>query len=249
MQFSLVLITLNAGSTLQQCLESCAKLTDDIVVVDSGSQDNTIEIAQQYQATVIHQRWLGFGKQKQFAVAQARYDWVLCLDADEWLSPELAAHLQHLENNLSNIHAWKMPRCNKFMGRFLRHGEGYPDWSLRLFHRKHAGWSDDSVHETVIYQGLVGKLNGDLMHESGEVLGDYLRKQNHYTDLQAENLLIQGKKVTLSKILFSPLIRFIKFYLVRQGWRDGVPGFVHISIGCMNSLLKYAKLYERQRKG
>ncbi len=249
MQFSVVLITLNAASTLPKCLQSCAGLTDDIVVVDSGSQDNTIEIAQYHHARVIHQDWLGFGKQKQFAVSQAKYDWVLCLDADEWLSTELAAHLQRLEDNSPNIHAWKMPRCNKFMGRFLRHGEGYPDWSLRLFHRKQAGWSDDSVHETVIYQGLVGKLHGDLMHESGEVLSEYLRKQNHYTDLQANNLFSQGKKITLGKMVFSPLIRFIKFYLVRQGWRDGMPGFVHISIGCMNSLLKYAKLYERQRKG
>ena len=163
MQFSVVLITLNAASTLTKCLQSCAGLTDDIVVVDSGSQDNTIEIAQYHHARVIHQDWLGFGKQKQFAVSQAKYDWVLCLDADEWLSTELAAHLQRLEDNSPNIHAWKMPRCNKFMGRFLRHGEGYPDWSLRLFHRKQAGWSDDSVHETVIYQGLVGKLHGDVL--------------------------------------------------------------------------------------
>ncbi len=249
MQFSVVLITLNAASTLPQCLQSCAGLTDDIVVIDSGSRDNTIEIAQYHHARVIHQDWLGFGKQKQFAVDQAKYDWVLCLDADEWLSTELAEHLQRLDNNSPDIHAWKMPRCNKFMGRFLRHGEGYPDWSLRLFHRKQAKWSDDSVHETVIYQGLVGKLDGDLMHESGEVLSDYLRKQNHYTDLQAENLFSHGKKITLAKMVFSPLIRFIKFYLIRQGWRDGIPGFVHISIGCMNSLLKYAKLYERQRKG
>lgn len=246
MQLSLVLITLNAEATLAKCLASC-DFIDDIVVVDSGSQDNTMAIAEQFGARVIQQTWLGFGKQKQFAVQQAQYDWVLCLDADEWLSDQLKHSIQQLRPD-HKTWAFTMPRCNKFMGRFLKHGEGYPDWSLRLFHRQYAQWSDDAVHETVQYQGLIGKLPGDLMHESGEVLGEYLRKQNLYTDLQAEALLAKQKSPSASKMLLSPLVRFIKFYLVRQGWRDGLPGFVHISIGCMNSMMKYAKLYELQRK-
>jgi len=242
---SVVLITKNAATQLEKCLQSCA-FADEIVVVDSGSSDRTLAIASAYKAKVIHQDWLGFGPQKQFAVAQARQDWVLCLDADEWLSPELIHEIKTLLQKPTG-HAWRFARSNKFMGRFLKHGEGYPDYSLRLFHRQHARWSDDLVHEYVIADGEIGTLKGDLMHESGEDIARYLEKQNRYTTLQAEALFQRGKKAGIGKLVFSPLLRFIKFYLVRQGFRDGLPGLVHISIGCFNSYIKYAKLIELHR--
>lgn len=242
---SVVLITKNADALLEKCLQSCA-FADEIVVVDSGSSDRTLAIASAYKAKVIHQDWLGFGPQKQFAVAQARHDWVLCLDADEWLSSELTNEIMSLLQKPTG-HAWRFARSNKFMGRFLKHGEGYPDYSLRLFHRRHARWSDDLVHEYVIADGDVGTLKGDLMHESGEDIARYLEKQNRYTTLQAEALFRRGKKAGIGKLVFSPLLRFIKFYLVRQGCRDGLPGLVHISIGCFNSYIKYGKLIELHR--
>ncbi|HJU49220.1 MAG TPA: glycosyltransferase family 2 protein [Pseudogulbenkiania sp.] len=242
---SVVLITKNAARQIAACLESC-RFADEIVVVDSGSSDDTIAIAKSYNAKVIHQDWLGFGPQKQFAVQQARHDWVLCLDADEWLSLELANEIKELLNNPQAI-AYRFPRSNKFMGRFLRHGEGYPDLSLRLFDRRHARWSDHAVHECVIADGPVENLKHDLMHESGEDIALYLTKQNRYTDLQAQALFARGKRVGWPKLVFSPLLRFFKFYLLRQGFRDGVPGLVHISIGCFNSYIKYAKLIELHR--
>ncbi|MFC3627309.1 glycosyltransferase family 2 protein [Vogesella amnigena] len=246
---SVVLITKNAAALLEKCLQSCA-FADEIVVVDSGSSDETVAIASAYKARVIHQEWLGFGPQKQFAVSQASHDWVLCLDADEWLSEKLRNEIKALLNNpqqLSTIGAWRFARSNKFMGRFLKFGEGYPDYSLRLFDRRRARWSDDLVHEYVHSQGEVGTLRGDLMHESGEDIALYLSKQNRYTTLQAENLYQRGKKAGSAKLLFSPLLRFVKFYLLRQGFRDGLPGLVHISIGCFNSYIKYAKLIELHR--
>jgi glycosyltransferase involved in cell wall biosynthesis len=244
---SVVLITKNAETLLEKCLQSCA-FADEIVVVDSGSTDRTLAIASAYKAKVIHQDWLGFGPQKQFAVAQASHDWVLCLDADEWLSDHLGNEIINLLKN-PGAYAWRFARSNKFMGRFLRFGEGYPDYSLRLFHRQHARWSDDAVHEYVIADGQVGTLAGDLMHESGEDIALYLTKQNRYTSLQAAALYQRGKQCGLAKLVFSPLTRFIKFYLLRQGFRDGLPGLVHISIGCFNSYIKYAKLIELHRLG
>jgi hypothetical protein len=133
------------------------------------------------------------------------------------------------------------------MGRFLRHGEGYPDLSLRLFDRRRARWSDDLVHEYVQTDCEVGQLAGDLMHESGEDIFAYLAKQNRYTDLQADALFARGKRAGAAKLVLSPLLRFVKFYFVRQGFRDGLPGLVHIAIGCFNSFIKYAKLNERHR--
>ncbi|MCQ8895190.1 glycosyltransferase family 2 protein [Limnobacter humi] len=245
---SAVFITLNAASQLEAALRSVA-FCQDIVVVDSGSTDNTIALAEQYGARVVFKEWLGFGPQKQFAVAQARFDWVLCLDADERVSPSLMASIQEIfsgsrgELDLPGIAAFDMPRCNFFMGRYLRHGEGYPDWSRRLFHRARAGWSNDAVHEKVeVHGGLaVQRLHGDLLHESAETLQSYLTKQNRYTTIQAEQLVIRGKRPGFAKLVLSPWVRFIKFYLVRRGFLDGWPGFVHIVIGCFNSFVKYAK--------
>lgn len=242
---SVVLISKNAASSLKTCLASCHDF-DEIVLVDSGSEDDTITIANAYGAKVIHQHWLGFGPQKQFAVAQARNDWVLCLDCDEWLSANLLQKIKGLPDN-PQVAAYQFPRCNKFMGRFLRHGEGYPDWSLRLFDRRRAGWSEHLVHEYVQVNGPVARLAGDLMHESGEDIGQYLAKQNRYTDLQADALFRRGQQVGAAKLVLSPLLRFLKFFLLRQGFRDGIPGLVHIAIGCGNSFIKYAKLWERHR--
>lgn len=237
---SVVIITLNAVDQLGDCLRSVA-FADEIVVVDSGSGDATCEHARNQGATVIAQPWLGFGKQKQFAVDQARHDWVLCVDADERVSERLRHDIE-TELRKPCYRAYRMARCNRFMGRWLRHGEGYPDWSLRLFHRGAARWSDDEVHEKVIAQVPVGTLRGDLLHESEETLGAYLEKQNRYTTLQAKALYRQGKRAHIGHLVISPLLRFIKFYFLRLGFLDGVPGLVHIAIGCFNSFMKYAKL-------
>lgn len=242
-----MLITLNAGHQLKECLSSVDGWADEIVVVDSGSTDNTAEIAEQFRAKFIQQKWLGFGPQKQFAIEQARNDWVLCLDADERISPPLRTSVIKLLTAQPPHQAYRFSRCNKFMGRYLRHGEGYPDLSLRLFNRQSARWSNDPVHEKVLAQGVVGNLVGDLVHDSAETLGSYLTKQNRYTSLAADEALARGKNASTSQLLLSPLVRFIKFYFIRQGFRDGAPGLVHILIGCFNSFIKYAKMLEWQR--
>lgn len=246
---SVVIITLNAASQIEACLRS-VDFADEIVLVDSGSRDGTVELATGLGARVLAQEWLGFGRQKQFAVRQARNDWVLCLDADERVSPALKASMLSVMDATGEnpgFHAYSMPRSNRFMGRYLRHGEGYPDWSLRLFDRRQARWSDDAVHEKILTDVPVGRLGGDLLHDSAENLADYLDKQNRYTTLQAEQLFNAGRRAHLGHLLLSPAVRFIRFYLFRLGCLDGVPGLVHILIGCGNSFMKYAKLMALQK--
>jgi glycosyltransferase involved in cell wall biosynthesis len=245
MPLSVAIITRNAASQLDGCLASVA-FADEIVVVDSGSTDRTVELAARRGARVIAREWLGFGPQKQFAVASASHDWVLCLDADERLSDALRESiLDELKAPRGLVYA--MPRCNRFLGRWLRHGEGYPDWSVRLFHRAHARWSDDAVHEKILTGQPVRRLHGDLLHDSAETLEKYLDKQNRYTTLQAEVLRSAGRRASVAQLLLSPWLRFVKFYLVRLGFLDGIPGLVHIAIGCMNTFNKYAKLKALER--
>jgi glycosyltransferase involved in cell wall biosynthesis len=245
---SVVVITLNCAHQLEDCLKSAA-FANEMLVVDSGSTDATRAVAEKYGARVIHQDWLGYGRQKQFAATQAHHPWILSLDADERVTEELRREIQN-ELKAPRFRAYEMPRCNRFMGRWLRHGEGYPDLSLRFFHRDHARWSDDSIHEKVVAHGPVGRFAGDLRHETHTTLADYLAKQNRYTSLQAEQLHARGQRVGIAKLLLSPFFRFIKFYFLRLGFLDGVPGLVHIAIGCGNSFMKYAKLRElNDRRG
>ncbi len=261
---SAVLITKDAAGQLAECLASSA-FCDEIVVVDTGSTDGTQALAAKLGARVIESEWLGFGPQKQFAVAQAANDWVLCIDADERVSDALRRAILAVTCPRSGVPdtqsepapalcvptgtlgAYRFARCNRFMGRYLRHGEGYPDWSLRLFDRRVARWSDDPVHERVIAQGEVGTLDGDLLHDSAESLENYLAKQNRYSTLAAEEALARGKRASVILLLASPLLRFIKFYFLRLGLLDGVPGLVHILIGCTASFAKYAKMLAFQR--
>jgi glycosyltransferase involved in cell wall biosynthesis len=242
--FSVVIITRNAVNQLGACLEN-ASFADDIVVVDSDSSDGTCELAAACGARVMQKEWLGFGAQKQFAVDAALHDWVLCLDADERVSERLRTSIL-AALAAPTAQAYAMARCNRFMGCWLRHGEGYPDWSLRLFHRRHARWSDDPVHEKVLADAPTARLEGDLLHDSAETLSGYLDKQNRYTSMQAEILFKAGKRTGVAQLLLSPTLRFAKFYFLRLGFLDGLPGLVHILIGCQNSFAKYAKMLEYQ---
>ena len=245
---SLVLITLNAGARLRDVLAS-APFADEIILVDSGSTDETAAIAAEFGARFEVHGWAGFGPQKAYAVSLARNDWVLCLDADEALSPELARSIcGAFHHGLPDYPVYRFARCNVFMGRPLKHGEGYPDYNTRLFRRDAARWSDDIVHEHVLSDQAPRTLQGDLLHYTADEIKVYLDKQNRYTSLAAERALARGERAPLVRIMLSPLTRFLKFWLLRGGWRDGLPGFVHIVIGCQNSFMKYVKLRELRRQ-
>ncbi|MDP5238386.1 glycosyltransferase family 2 protein [Uliginosibacterium sp. 31-16] len=243
---SAVLITLNCVNSLRATLESLS-FCDEIVAVDSGSTDGTQELLQEFGAKLVVEPWRGFGPQKQFAIEQAAHDWVLCIDSDEIVSGELRASIDTVLIQPS-FQFYEFPRCNRFLGRYLKHGEGYPDLSLRLFDRRQARWSDDLVHEKVITLGIVGRLQGDLLHHSEDNIETYLAKQNRYTTLAAKALIAEGVQAPFGKLLLSPFFRFIKFYCLRAGFLDGLPGLIHILIGCFNSFAKYAKMIEFSRR-
>jgi glycosyltransferase involved in cell wall biosynthesis len=237
---SLCVITRDAAGEIAECLAS-ASFAGDVVVVDSGSRDDTVEIARRSGARVIERVWAGFGAQKNFAVGEAVHEWVLCLDADERVTPALAASIA-AEMAAPRAAAYAFARRNRFLGRWLAHGEGYPDWNVRLFDRRRARWSDDPVHEHVLADGQVARLKGDLLHASAESLDAYLAKQNRYTTLQAAAMHARGERAGAVRLVASPLIRFLRFYVLKLGFLDGVAGLVHIAIGCQNSFIKYAKL-------
>jgi glycosyltransferase involved in cell wall biosynthesis len=218
---SVCIIAKNAASQIGECIASVG-FADEVLVVDSGSIDATVRIARDAGCRVIEHEWLGFGQQKQFAVSTAKHDWVLCLDVDERVTSTLATSIARALT--TSDRAFRMRRRNRFFGRWLAHGEGYPDWSLRLFHRQHAAWSNDPVHETVITT--------------------YLQKQNRYSTLHAEALYAQGVRASYAKLFLSPVARFVKFYFFRRGFLDGGAGFAHVTIGCFAAFAKYAKLIE-----
>jgi glycosyltransferase involved in cell wall biosynthesis len=242
---TVTIIALDAAAQIEPLLES-VRFADEVLVLDSGSRDATCEIARRHGARVETHEWLGFGRQKQQAVSMARHDWVLCLDADERVSAPLARSIREALAR-GRYRAYRMARRNRFLGRWLAHGEGYPDWSVRLFHRAHAGWSNDDVHEAVLTTTEVGSLEGDLLHDSADDIATYMTKQNRYSTLHAQALFRQGVRVGYWRLLASPLARFVKFYLLRRGFLDGGPGFAHIVIGCSNSFQKYLKLIELQK--
>jgi glycosyltransferase involved in cell wall biosynthesis len=244
---SLVVIARDAADAIAACLAS-ASFAAETVVVDSGSRDDTVEIARSRGARVVHRDWQGFGPQKRFAVAQARHDWVLCLDADERVSPELARSIAALfRDGAPSAGAYALARRNRFLGRWLAHGEGYPDWNVRLFDRRRAHWTEDAVHEHVVSETDVVRLDGDLLHASAESIEDYIARQNVYTTLQANAMHARGERAGAARIALSPLARFVRFYFLKGGFLDGAPGFAHITIGAFASFLKYVKLRSLDR--
>ncbi|MFO1322610.1 MAG: glycosyltransferase family 2 protein [Burkholderiales bacterium] len=239
---SLIVITRDAAHELAECLSS-VPFAAEAVVVDSGSRDDTVAVARRCGARVIEHAWEGYGPQKNFAVGQARHDWVLCIDADERVSGELAAAIgATFASGPPAAAAYAVARRNRFLGRWLAHGEGYPDWITRLFDRRRARWSDDPVHEHVIADGPVPRLAGDLLHRSAESIDDYIAKQNRYTTLQAEAMYARGERAGAFAIALSPAARFLRNYVAKLGFLDGVAGFAHVAIGAFASFLKYAKL-------
>jgi hypothetical protein len=239
---SLVVITRNAAAELAACLAS-APFASEALVVDSGSADHTVDVARAAGARVLVEPFRGFGPQKQFAVEAARNDWVLCIDADERVSPKLEAAIRAaFRANAPAAAAYAVARRNRFLGRWLAHGEGYPDWTVRMFDRRRARWSDDPVHERVVCSEAPARLAGDLLHASAESLESYIAKQNRYTSLQAEAMHARGQRASSLRLFASPLVRFLRFYIVKLGFLDGAAGFAHIAIGAFASFLKYAKL-------
>jgi hypothetical protein len=243
MPVSCCIICYNEEANIRRCLES-VKWCDEIVIVDSFSTDRTVEICREYTDRIIQRPWPGYVEQKRFALSQATHEWVLNVDADEEVSPELQCEgLAVLQRNDPSVDGFYIPRLVYYLGRWWWHG-WYPGYRLRLFRKAKVRWGGVNPHEKVLLRGQADHLRGDLYHYTYEDIGDHLNALNHLTEVASHEMIRRGKRTTLSHLLWHPLWRFFRFYVVRGCFRDGVPGFFVAVTSAFYVFLKYAKLWE-----
>lgn len=241
---SACIITLNEADRIDACLDSLA-FCDEIVVVDSGSTDGTRERASAKGARVIEHRFEGYRAQKDFAVNAAHHDWVLCLDADERVTPALRASIEQArDQGFSHTAGYRFARLTDYFGAPLRHGNAYPDRVLRLFDRRAGGWRNArEIHEHVSVGGAVGRLDGDLDHDAYRSLGDQLARLDRYSKLMAEHMHAQGRRARIANILVNPAWRFVRGYVLRAGFLDGWRGLVYALVEANYVRQKFIKLW------
>lgn len=239
---SVIVITKNEAHNIAVCLQSVL-FADQLVVLDSGSTDGTVKIAEKMGAQVSQSAdWSGFGVQKNRALALARCDWVLSIDADERLSPELQAEITSVLTN-PQFDVYSLPRLSSYCGKEMRHSGWYPDRITRLFKRDTATFSDDLVHEKIITSHPVGQLNSHLLHESFASFESVLDKVNRYSTAGAQVLFKRGKRASLGKALGHGLWAFVRTYILRLGFLDGRMGMVLAISNAEGTYYRYLKLW------
>jgi glycosyltransferase involved in cell wall biosynthesis len=245
---SVIVITKDEEAAIARTLDSVA-WADEIVVVDSGSTDRTVEIARERGAkVVVTPDWPGFGPQKNRALELVSCDWVLSLDADEWLMPASAEEIKATIGAGAGPAAYRFPRRSSFCGRFMQHSGWWPDHVVRLFRRGSARFSDDSVHERVIVDGALGTLKEPIMHETFVDLDDMIGKMNRYSTLTAHQLGEAGKSAGLGEAVARALWAFVRTYVFRAGFLDGREGFMLALATAEGTYYRYAKLMQLTRK-
>lgn len=244
---SATLITYNEEANIEEALQSIAWV-DEIVVVDRASTDRTVDICRRYTDRVFDRGWTGFVDQKNHAVSLASHDWILSLDADERVGPELRREIEQLRKTGLPQPGYRIPRVAFFMGRWIRHGDWYPDYQLRLFDRRRGRWAGGRVHESVRVEGIPGVLRGEIRHYTYRSLSNYLRRLETYSSLAAQDYLQKGRRASMFKVLGNPFVAFVKGYLLKRGFLDGSPGLMVAIMGAVSVFFKYAKLYELQKK-
>lgn len=241
MKLSVIVITKNESKHILGCLESVA-FADECIVVDSGSTDNTVELAREYGARVeITSDWPGFGIQKNRALALAQGEWVLSIDADERVTPELAKEIQAVIAN-PKADAYEIARLSEFCGKFIRHSGWWPDYVLRLFKRGTARFNEVAVHEKVVPDGSVLKLKGYFEHYPYANLDALITKINRYSSDAAAMMYARGRRATVFSALGHGFWTFVRIYLIRRGFMDGRHGFVLAVTAAAGSFFRYAKL-------
>lgn len=241
---SAVIITLNEEKNIGRCIDSLKGVVDEIIVVDSGSSDNTASICAAKDVKFVFNKWQGYSAQKNFANSLASNSLVLSIDADEALSPELRISLQNISEQ-AGITAWEMNRRTNYCGKWINHCGWYPDRKLRLFYKDLGQWDGAKMHEHIVMtSGETAFLKGDLLHYSYYSLSDHVKQIELFSGLMAEMNFETGKKASLLKLFFSIPARFIRDYFFRLGLLDGYYGFVICSLSAWASFIKYLKLRE-----
>ena len=242
-----LVITFDEEDRIADCLASVA-FADEILVVDSGSTDRTVAIAHASGARVIVRDWPGYAAQKNYASEQVAADWILSVDADERVTPELAREIRALIAAApATLAGASMPRRTWYLGRWIRRGGWYPDRKIRLARRGRGRWEGESVHERFVIDGTVAPLSGDLLHYTYRNIADHLRTIDRFTTEAARGMEAQGRTGAGFALLVHPPLKFLKMYLLKAGFLEGLPGFIVAVLGSYYVFLKYAKLWELQR--
>jgi glycosyltransferase involved in cell wall biosynthesis len=252
LKLSAVLITLNEEANIERSIRSVLPVADEVLVVDSFSTDATVALAAALGARVVQMEWLGFAETKNRAHALAHHDWIFSLDADEELDPDLIEAVRRFKQGAPpEHHVGQLDRRVFYCGHEIRHSGWAPDRKVRLFHRGYAHWVGAYVHETLAYgtpRPVVVRLSGKLNHYTVVSLADHLNRIQRYTDLQAQEWFDRGKRTTVFFMLLKPVYEFVRTYVVRGGFRDGIPGLMLCLNQAFAKYLRQAKLLEKQRQ-
>jgi glycosyltransferase involved in cell wall biosynthesis len=240
MKISATIIACNEERNIARAIESL-RSCDEILVIDSGSTDRTIEIAAKLGAEVVESPWPGYAKQKNLAAAKAKFDWILSLDADETLSEALEAEIWQLKKKGPEYDAYTMPRMAQYLGRWILHSGWYPDRKVRLYDRRRANWVGEFVHESVKVEGSVGHLKSNLLHYTYDSLSEHLKSLDRYTTLAAQEVVSQGETVAWPNLILDPIWTFLRTYVVQAGFLDGLEGLTIAYMAATYTFLKYAK--------
>jgi glycosyltransferase involved in cell wall biosynthesis len=240
MKITATIITLNEERNIARAIESL-RCCDEVLIVDSGSIDRTVELAQNLGVRVIEAGWLGYAAQKNWAAEQAANDWILSLDADEALSEALEAEIWNLKKSGPRYDAYTMPRLARYLGKWILHSGWYPDRKVRLYHRSKAKWVGEFVHESVQPYGRVGHLQSNILHFTCDSLSEHLKTLDRYTTLAAQEIAARRVTVPLYKVFLDPGWTFLKTYFVQRGFLDGHEGLVIAYMAAFYTFLKYSK--------
>lgn len=246
MTLAVTIITLNEAANIEACLASVA-WADDILVVDSGSTDDTVARARAAGARVVVRDWPGYSAQKNWAAGEARHDWILSVDADERVSPALAGEIRRTLEAGPTEAGFRVPRVTWHLGRWIRTTDWYPDYQLRLYDRRRARWKPRRVHESVEADGPVGRLTHDLQHYAYRDISHHHRTMDRYTTLAAEDMFASGRRASWVDLVLHPPAAFLRNYLLKRGCVDGATGFTISAMNAYYVFLKFAKLRERAR--
>lgn len=242
-KLSVIIITLNEEEYIERCIDSVRSIADEILVVDSNSTDKTVEISQRLGARIILQEFLGHVEQKNFATEQAKFDWVLSIDADEVLSDELLTNIKSVKNAPQHDF-YHYNRLNNYCGTWIKHGAWYPDRKIRLYNRTTGSWKGENPHDRWLpytTNQKTGFLKGDLLHYSYSSISDHIQRIERYSDIAARQKVAKGKSCSILKIWLGPKWKFLKDYIIRLGFLDGYWGYVVCRLNAMENFIKYSK--------
>jgi glycosyltransferase involved in cell wall biosynthesis len=245
MLLSAVVITRNEEKQIARCLDSLS-FCDEVIVVDSGSTDQTCQIAEKLKAKVFSRPWSGYASQKNYGNSLAQGKWILSVDADEEVSPQLREEIMEAVK-ADGVHAYSIPRRTLHSGQWIKYGGWYPNRLTRLFQKEKSEWMEEEVHEFLRTEGITDQLSADILHYSFDSIADQAERNNHYSSLGAQALHRKGIRFSLTKLLIKPSLKFLETFVLKRGFLDGYRGYFIAVMAAHSVFLKWAKLWELER--